>query len=221
MSLCEEKPPKTQKEQEQIDEVKNIPKALKQIRITVKDAEGVEVRTPLQLVNGGSHLATKLEAKSMGVGCELCELVMNTAKFLLENKVDHHVIFSFVEKELCARLGHLNETCVMYVEEEGEMVLELLEKEVDAALVCRKMGLCLRVQVNEDESVQPIKIYDLDVRNEMNCTLCKLIVGQVSLKVIILKGHVLKHFNVYFNMLNIKMLKTYKKGINHENQNKN
>ena len=85
-----------------------------------------------------------------GIGCELCTIVLNAAKYLVENKVEEEKIVNFIESQLCARLGSYNATCVEYVNAEGVLILDLLAKSVDPAMICRGMGLCLKVQVSDE-----------------------------------------------------------------------
>ncbi len=158
------------------EEDKSFSEIFKQAKFKIINEHEAQVKTPLQ---DSTFRIEKLK-QSMGVGCELCTIVMNAAKFLVENKVDNTKIFKFVEKELCGRLGgSLNQTCVDYVEQEGPLILAMLEKSVDVGLVCRAIGLCLKVQVSDDEANQP-KFYDLDARTDMNCTLCKVVFTQVK-----------------------------------------
>jgi hypothetical protein len=159
-------------------EVESIAKALKQMTLTIVNPSEASIRTPL---HDAKFMVERLRQKSMGVACELCTLVVNGAKLMLENKVNKEVIFKFVEKELCSRLGSMNETCTQYVEMEGETILDMLEKDIDPAFICRELGLCLKVQVGEGTAkCHERKFYDLNVRNDLNCTLCKMVVTQVK-----------------------------------------
>jgi hypothetical protein len=178
MQFLEQKPVQSRPVQVS-SEVESIAKALKQMTVRVVNPSEASVKTPLQ---SGKFLVEKLREKSMGVACELCTIVVNGAKFMLENKVDKDIIFKFVEKQLCSRLGSMNETCTQYIELEGESILDMLEKDIDPAFICRELGLCLKVQVGEGTGKchpEP-KFYDLDVRNDLNCTLCKLVITQVK-----------------------------------------
>ncbi len=125
-----------------------------------------------------SHNLIPQLQKTWGVGCEVCTIVLNAAKYLLENKVEDKKILNFIETQLCARLGEYNTTCWAYVSEEGEIVLDLIAKSVDPAVICRGMGLCLKVQVSDEFINEPF--FDLQVRNPLNCTLCKLVITQVK-----------------------------------------
>lgn len=71
----------------------------------------------------------------------------------------------FIEAQLCSRLGSLNSTCVDYVKAEGEHLIELLVEAVDPAVVCKNMGLCLKVQVSD--SLYNEKFYDMNVRENL------------------------------------------------------
>jgi saposin len=167
---------------------KNVFFILKQAKFKVLNENEAIIKTPLQQQNTKKALLAKLGSrapnsitqlkKTWGVGCELCTIVLNAAKYLLENKMEDEKILSFIETQLCARLGEYNQTCVAYVREEGEIVFDMLAKSVDPALICRGMGLCLKVQVS-DEFVNE-KFFDLQVRNPLNCTLCKLVINQVK-----------------------------------------
>lgn len=113
----------------------------------------------------------------MGVGCELCTIVMNAAKYMAQNQQSDQKVLDFIKKQLCTRLGSLNSTCVEYIEQEGLQIIQLLINAVDPSLVCRQMGLCLKIQVTDDQNE---KFYDLNVRNTLNCTLCKMVFEQVK-----------------------------------------
>ncbi|CAF0924419.1 unnamed protein product [Brachionus calyciflorus] len=114
--------------------------------------------------------------RSSGVGCELCTIVMHAAKYLIQNKNDNTKVLNFIEKQLCYRMGSLKETCVQYVEQEGAEIINLLINSVDPSIVCHFMGLCLKVQITKPTE----KFYDLEVRNPLNCTLCKVVFQQVK-----------------------------------------
>lgn len=156
---------------------------LKAIKIRVLNEKNAKVsRTPLkadqtQLGLKSEGLVVELK-QSMGVGCELCTIVMNAAKYLAINKHSDEKVLLFIEKQLCGRLGSLNNTCVEYVQEEGAEIIKFLLQEIDPSLICRAMGLCLKIQVT-DEYINE-KFYDLNVRNTLNCTLCKIVFEQVK-----------------------------------------
>jgi hypothetical protein len=166
------------------EQAKSIAKALGQINLAVLNPSEPGVLTHTPLHQASKYAAEKMRGKTMGVGCELCTIVFNGAKFLFDNKVDQEVILKFVEKELCTRLGAMNETCTQYVELEGETLIRMLEEEIDTSFICREMGMCLQSQVGEGWKKASgchgeLKFYDLNVRNDLNCTLCKLVVNQV------------------------------------------
>ena len=163
---------------------------VKQMKFKVLNENEAVIKTPFQqkknadtsaLLNKlGSHTdhAIGQMGATSGVACELCTIVLNAAKYLIQNKVEETKILDFIESQLCARLGAYNSTCVEYVSAEGAIILELLAKSVDPSIVCHGMGLCLKVQVS-DEFVNE-KFYDLQVRNPLNCTLCKMVIQQVK-----------------------------------------
>lgn len=154
------------------------------ISLTVLNSNDVEVKTPIQTIQVNNELLSNEKSNSkvgelkrtMGIGCELCTIVMHAAKYMVETKTDSRKVLNFIEHQLCGRLGTLKTTCIEYVEQEGAEIIELLIKSVDPALVCHAMGLCLKVQVEENTQ----KFYDLDVRNPLNCTLCKVVFNQVK-----------------------------------------
>jgi saposin len=142
--------------------------------------EKAVIKTPLQTTPA---LLERLESspqlqQTSGIGCELCTIVLTAARHLLENKVDDEKILDFVETQLCSRLGKYQNTCVEYVKGEGELILEMLAQQVDPALICRGMGLCLKVQVSDTQVNE--QFFDLQVRNAVNCTLCKMVVTEVK-----------------------------------------
>lgn len=178
--------------QADLEQIESIPKILKEAKVRLVDSDETKLtktdsldnKVKIRVVSDESKARSdKLREETMGVGCELCQIVFHAAKYLLENKVDHQRIFKFVEKELCYRLGNMNQTCVDYIEQEGELLLHLIEKQVDPSAVCHQMGLCLNVQVEwqPTASSTDLKFYDLNVRNDLNCTLCKMVLLQVKL----------------------------------------
>lgn len=156
------------------------------ISLTVLNDKDVIIKTPLQndksSVNSEYLFGPKSQnlfdqlKRSSGVACELCTIVMNAAKHMVENKDDNAKVLNFIEKQLCSRLGSLNSTCVEYVEQEGAEIIQLLIDAVDPSFICHAMGLCLKVQVTGPTE----KFYDLNVRNPLNCTLCKVVFNQVK-----------------------------------------
>jgi saposin len=131
------------------------------------------------------QIYSKLEPRLMsssGVACELCEIVLTASKYLIENKINEDKVLTFIESQLCARLGSLNETCVQYVKEEGATILDLLIHNVDPEVVCRAMGLCSKVQVNEKNIIKQLQFFDLNVRDNVNCTTCEMVIEGVKAK---------------------------------------
>jgi len=155
-------------------------KPIKNIKIKVINEDQAEIKTPFRPTGFNAEEAISKMKKTMGVGCELCTIVLNAAKYMAENKVQNEKILGFIEAQLCSRLGSLNSTCVDYVKAEGEQLIDLLVEAVDPAVVCKNMGLCLKVQVSD--TLYNEKFYDMNTRNSMNCTLCKMVVAEVKRK---------------------------------------
>lgn len=154
--------------------------SLKGIKMSIKPSESTQFSRNRQV-----SFLTRLEprlSETSGIACELCQITLTAAKFLLENKVNQTKVLDFIESQLCSRLGTLNQTCVQYVQEEGPSIISLLIHDVDPSLVCRAMGLCLKVQVDETRVAEETKFFDLNVRNKLNCTLCKMVVENVKKK---------------------------------------
>ena len=105
-----------------------------QIRIKVVNPEKAKITTPLQQIKKKTNVeSTELTVKlasTGGMGCELCTIVFDAAKFLVKNDVDDKKVLMFVEKNLCARLGKYNETCTEYLYAEGESIIQFLEDEI-------------------------------------------------------------------------------------------
>ena len=141
---------------------------LKQAKFKVLNEDEAIIRTPLteqrelisKLGTKTNNLISQMKMTS-GIGCELCTIVLNAAKYLIENKVEEEKILDFIEGQLCARLGTYNSTCVEYVKAEGVLILDLLAKSVDPSIICKGMGLCLKVQVS-DEFINE-QFFDLQV----------------------------------------------------------
>lgn len=85
---------------------------------------------------------------------------------------------SFIETQMCSRLGELNATCVDYFQKEGPEMFELLEKELlSPQHACFRCGVCTR---NQFEAQSQTLFFDLQARNPSNCTMCKMIVFEVK-----------------------------------------
>jgi len=98
------------------------------VQIKLIDSEKTVIKTPLQ-ESKAHELALKL-AKTNGMACEMCNMVVEAASFLVKNDVDNKVVLEFIEKNLCARLGEFGSTCVEYIKEMGEKILDNLEDEI-------------------------------------------------------------------------------------------
>lgn len=178
-----------EKEMKQQEEERNaameIKRILSNMKVRVINADSAIIKTPLQeqakkqqlLGSKDEELLAELKS-TMGVGCELCEIVLTAAKHMVNNKIDDKKVLSFINKELCSRMGTLKQTCNDYVNLEGEQILDMLKKAVDPALICEMMGFCLKIQVNAIEG--ETRFYDLNVRDSVNCTLCKMVFTQVK-----------------------------------------
>jgi saposin len=106
--------------------------------------------------------------------CELCTLVLSAAKSLIDSNKTDDVILAFIEKNLCARLGSLNATCVQYVEDYGKIILYELSQKIDPSIVCNHLGLC--------ETIKGLRPHPIlkPLTDTLNCTLCKLVFQQVK-----------------------------------------
>lgn len=116
---------------------------------------------------GSTELSTKMKSTG-GMACEICSIVFQTAKFLVKNEVDEKKVIQFVDKNLCNRLGSFNETCSMYVEKEGESIIEILEDDIEPAVICGSIGLCINTQVKLQS-----KPFDLRQKSPETCSACK------------------------------------------------
>lgn len=83
---------------------------------------------------------------------------------------------AFIQKELCSRLGNYKQTCIDYVITYGDLILTALHRAAEPSVICEMMGFCLKVQVRGE------RLYDLNVRNTLNCTLCKMVFAEVKKK---------------------------------------
>lgn len=151
------------------------------VKVKVLNSADAIIETPLtkkqpHLLGSKDEVLVATLKQSMGVGCELCQIVMSAAKHLIENKVDDQKVLAFIDKQLCSRLGAYKTACSDYLNLEGEQILKLLRNAVDPALICELMGFCLKVQVTNE------RIYDLNLRNSLNCTLCKMVFTEVKKK---------------------------------------
>jgi len=148
-----------------------------QIKIKIVNPEKVKIKTPLQPIQNqkGVELAGKLTATE-GMGCEICTIVLNAAKYLVENKVDHEKELKFIEKNLCSRLGDYNQTCTEYLETEGETIIKFLEDEIEPAFICHEFGLCMKSQMN----VAQTNPFDLKTRSPSSCQQCKKTMDHVK-----------------------------------------
>lgn len=85
-------------------------------------------------------------------------------------------ILAFVEKELCSRLGDYDQFCLDYMVTYAGKILLFLHRGADSRVICESIGFCLRVQAQGE------RLYDLNVRNTLNCTLCKMVFAEVKKK---------------------------------------
>ena len=77
-----------------------------------------------------------------GPVCQICTAVLGYAQTLLENNATETEVLTFIEKNLCGRLGPLNEVCVQYMETNGRSILYELGQKIDPSVVCNHFGLC-------------------------------------------------------------------------------
>jgi hypothetical protein len=200
-------------EVKQLDSKKNEKEVIDQVISSLRGIK-IQVKNTSPQTNGDllSRLEPKL-SKSMGVACELCEIVLTSAKYMIQNKINQEKVLTFIENQLCSRLGNLNQTCVQYIKEEGATILNLLIHDVDPAIVCKAMGLCSKVQVS-DEYIRD-KFFDLNVRNKVNCTLCKMVVENVKKQLeekqsqAIIIEVIIIVFIIIFNLINLTFDKFY------------
>lgn len=59
---------------------------LKSIRIKISSNENTKIRTPLTKLSSAQMVEELKEAN--GVACEMCQLVLTAARYLVENKVE-------------------------------------------------------------------------------------------------------------------------------------
>jgi len=111
------------------------------------------------------------DAKS-GTVCEICSVVMSAAQNLLEQNKTEDQILSFIEKDLCNRLGSLSQICTQYVQAYGKVIIYELSQKIDPSIICNHLGLC------ETKVVAPHPVLK-KMSNSLNCTVCKLVFQQV------------------------------------------
>jgi len=156
---------------------------LSKMNVKIVNEDKVVIKTPLQPKFDDEEKKTEKPLTSIltatnGVGCDLCIITMSTVKYLVMNKVDNDKILSFIETQMCSRLGELNATCVDYFQKEGPEMFELLEKELlSPQHACFRCGVCTR---NQFEAQSQTLFFDLQARNPSNCTMCKMIVFEVK-----------------------------------------
>jgi len=109
-----------------------------------------------------------------GPVCELCTLVLTAAQHELQNNRTEDQVITFIEKQLCGKLGPMNATCVQYIEANGRQILDQLAKKIDPSVVCKNIGLCSTQKPDSNAPYLPM------VDNSLNCTLCKLVFTQVQ-----------------------------------------
>jgi len=150
-----------------------------QIRIKIVNPEKAVIKTPLQpktqLSKAGAELAVKL-SNTNGMGCEICTIIFDAAKFLVKNEVDNKRVLQFVEKNLCGRLGEYNETCTAYLQTDGEQIIEFIENEIESAVICASVGLCMKTQV----SLARNNPFDLHMKSPKRCQQCQSTMDHVK-----------------------------------------
>lgn len=139
---------------------------LSQVKIKVVNEDQAIIKTPLQPKMESTELVKKM-TKTNGMGCEMCNLIINAAKYLVKNDVDNKKVLMFIEQNLCKKLGKYSETCIEYVSSEGEKIIELIEGEIEPSILCGEIGLCMQTQLSIRENP-----FDLRIRNPSSCTQC-------------------------------------------------
>lgn len=129
------------------------------VNIKVVNSKSAIIRTPLQ--------QTKSMLETNGMACEMCNLVVEAARYLVKNDIDNKAVLQFVEKNLCVRLGEYSSSCVDYLQTEGEKILGFLEDEVEPSVICAQIGLCMNTQKN---LAHPL---DLQVKRPSDCKQCE------------------------------------------------
>lgn len=128
--------------------------------------------TPLehkkQINLGSTELSTKMKSTG-GMGCEICTIILDASRFLIKNEVDEKKIVQFIDKNLCHRLGSYNQTCSEYVEKEGASIIEILEDDIEPAMICGEIGLCINTQIK----LQSQNPFDLRQKSPGTCSACK------------------------------------------------
>lgn len=128
--------------------------------IKVVNSKSAIIKTPLQ------H-GSKSMVETNGMACEMCNLVVEAARYLVKNDIDNKAVLQFVEKNLCVRLGEYSSSCVDYLQNEGEKIISFLEDEVDPSVICAEIGLCMNTQKN---LAHPL---DLKVKGPSDCMQCE------------------------------------------------
>jgi hypothetical protein len=71
-----------------------------------------------------------------GPVCQICTVVLGYAQNLLENNASESEIISFIDQQLCAKLGPLNQICTQYVDANARTILyELGQKIVNKIII--------------------------------------------------------------------------------------
>jgi len=142
-----------------------------QIKIKIWNKDKVVIKTPL------SHPETALKMSgTKGMGCEVCTIVFDAAKFLVKDEVDNEKVLKFIEQNLCKRLGSYSKTCADYVAVDGEQIIQFLEDELEPAFICAELGICMNTQIKVARE-NPL---NLRAKNPSTCTQCQLTMEHVK-----------------------------------------
>lgn len=160
-------------------EVMKKPSWWSQVKINIVDGDQAIIKTPWTVKKPTCTKKLVKELQSLGgIACETCTIVFNAAKYMLQNKNADEKVLKYISIELCPRLGDYNATCYQYIETEGVQLLKLVADSVNPAVICHGMGLCTKLQVNQEPNA--VQFYDLKMRSPLNCTVCKDIIEKVK-----------------------------------------
>lgn len=94
------------------------------------------------------------EEKVNGEVCQLCTIVLTFAQQYLESNATDQEVISFIDNQLCSKLGALSATCKTYVDAYGAVIIYQLAQKIDPSIVCHNIGLCAtavsQVKLNVD-----------------------------------------------------------------------
>merc|ERR1719354_1357809 len=117
-----------------------------------------------------------------GVTCDVCIFLMNTLDEKLKGDRSKQAIETVLDT-VCDDLPHsLSAGCKSIVDKYTDQIVKFLVEELDAQMVCQKIGLCSSRSSLKITTERQVKIPSHDGKNGITCELCKLLIEKLENK---------------------------------------